>query len=311
VGRNPFGANRMGWAMNGFETAFTSGMRRNLHSLLFLALLYPAVSLAGGPEFGLAAQRYQQTDYRGALSILLPVNPKDAAVDALIGKAYFMDGQYKNSTSYLQKAVVEDPLNSTYFDWLGKANGRRAEQASFLTALPLANKTREAFEKAVALDASNVEALSDLFEYYLQAPGVVGGGVDKAQALAERIGRVNQAEYHYALARLAAKRKDYRNAEVEYRNAMQLAPGDIGRVIDLASFLSKQSRYDESERYFDMAAQMAPDAPKLMFARAEAYIRSGRNTAGAKALLSRYGEARITPDDPSRGDAARLIQALR
>ena len=216
----------------------------------------------------LAEEQYEQTNYAAALNILLPLSIKNAAVHALIGKAYYMNGQYKNSTLYLEKAVYGDPLNSSYYDWLGKAYGRRAEQSSFLTALPYANKTRNSFEKAVALDPANSEALGDLFEYYLQAPGIVGGGIEKAEDVAARIGRLNEAEHHYALARLAEKRKDARRAEQEYRAAMQMAPGDIGRVIDLASFLSQQKRYEDSEAQFALAGQMTPNSPKLMFARA-------------------------------------------
>ena len=53
---------------------------------------------------------------------------------------------------------------------------------------------------------------------------------------------------------------------------MQLAPGDIGRVIDLAVFLAQQGHYEESDALFARAAQIEPDSPKLMFARAAAYI---------------------------------------
>ena len=116
-----------------------------------------------------------------------------------------MDGQYKSSTTYLEKAVAEDSLNSSYYDWLGKAYGRRAEQSCLLTALAYARKTRESFEKAVVLDAGNLEALGDLFEYYLEAPGIAGGGMDKAEDVAARIRRQNEVEGHYVLARIAEK----------------------------------------------------------------------------------------------------------
>ena len=208
---------------------------------LVVVLSIAAVARAASTDLEQAEEAYQRTDYKAALGTLLSVSPKNAAVYALIGKAYYMDGQYKNSTGWLEKAVAEDPRNSRYYDWLGRAYGRRAEESSFLTALPYANKTRDSFEKAVALDPVNLEALDDLFEYYLQAPGIVGGGVDKAEGVAARIGRLSEAESHYTLARLAQKRKCLRVAEREFLGAMQLAPGDIGRVIDLAVFLASRA----------------------------------------------------------------------
>jgi tetratricopeptide (TPR) repeat protein len=271
------------------------------------ALFLTAAAYGGSAGLGEAEEQYQRADYRAAVSTLLSLPSKNAAGNALIGKAYYMDGEFRKAADFLEKAVREDPRNSEYHDWLGKAYGRRAEEASFLTALSYARKTRDSFETAAALDPQNLEALGDLFEYYLEAPGIVGGGVDKAERVAVSIGRVDQAEYHYARARLAEKRKDMRAAEGELRAAMRLAPGELGRVIDVASFLSRQGRYDESEELFRRAAQMAPDSPKLVYARAAAYIDSGRNLEQAKALLRRYAELPVTPDDPSRSETARLL----
>jgi tetratricopeptide (TPR) repeat protein len=270
-----------------------------------------ALGHAAANDFERAEEHYQRTEYGAAINLLLSLPTKTAAVYALMGKAFFMDGRYKNSVTYLEKAMTEDPQNSGYQDWLGKAYGRRAEESSFLTALSYANKTRTAFERAVALDPANLEALSDLFEYYLQAPGIVGGGVEKAEGIAERIRRLDEAEYHYARARLAEKRKDTRMAEKELQQAMQLAPGQVGRVIDLAGFLSNQGRYAESDELFRLARQIEPDSPKVVFALASTYIQSGRNLEEAKALLDRYARSRITPDDPPRADAARLMKTLR
>jgi tetratricopeptide (TPR) repeat protein len=277
-----------------------------------LAAALAIAGIAGTPaDLERAQTAYQHTDYKAALGALLPVTPKSGAVYALTGKAYYMDGQYRNSISCLEKAVAEDPLNSSYYDWLGKAYGRRAEQSSFLTALPYANKTRAAFEKAAALDPSNMEALGDLFEYYLQAPGIVGGGVDKAEAVSARIGALNEAEFHFTRARLAEKRKQVALAEEELRKAMQLAPSEIGRVIDVAGFLAGHGRYEESDELFHRAAQLEPDSPKLLFARASAYIQSGRNLEEARMLLRQYSESQITPDDPPRSEVARLLKATR
>jgi uncharacterized protein HemY len=46
-------------------------------------------------------------------------------MNALIGKSYYMNRDYKKSTAYLERAVAEEPSNSSFYDWLGKAFGRR------------------------------------------------------------------------------------------------------------------------------------------------------------------------------------------
>jgi tetratricopeptide (TPR) repeat protein len=268
--------------------------------------------LAGGnTELQRAEEQYQRTDYTAVLKTLLAYSPKTGAVDALIGKSYYMDGQFKNSTAYFEAAVAEDPLNSTYFDWLGRAYGRRAEQASFLTALPLAAKTRESFERAVALDSANLEALGDLFEYYLQAPGMVGGGIDKAGRIARRISELSEPEAHYVRARMAERRNRLAEAESEYRMARELAPDQVGRLLDLATFLSNQGRVRESDDFFEMADQAAPESPKVMFARASAYVHERRNLPAAERLIQQSAELPHTPDDPTRLELARLVRKVR
>ena len=161
------------------------------------------------------------------------------------------------------------------------------------------------------LDPSNLEALSDVFEYYLQAPGMVGGGLEKAENIARRIGDLNEAEYHWARARLAEKRKDFETAEREFRAAFAAAPNEVGRALDLAAFLSSRGRYGESEALFRDAEEKHPNSPKVLYARAAAYIQSKRKLDQAEALLERYIELQTTPDDPPRREAAALLKSAR
>ena len=77
-------------------------------------------------------------------------------------------------------------LKSTTTGWEGY--GRRAETANPLSAPMLASKARKAFEKSVELDERNLEAINDLFSYYMEAPGFLGGGLDKGGGLAARSG---------------------------------------------------------------------------------------------------------------------------
>lgn len=277
-----------------------------------MLLVLASVAAGAGTDFERAEGFYQRTDYAAVIKTLL-TSSKDnsAASNALIGKSYFMQGQYRSSSTYLEEAVAEDPANAEYHDWLGKAYGRRAENSSFVTALPLASKTRECFEKAVALSPADLEALGDLFEFYLEAPGVVGGGIAKAEAIAARIGQLSAAESHYVRARLAEKRKDIRETEIEYRQAMEAAPHDVGRIIDLATFISKQHRYQESDRLFELAGQIEPASPKVIFARAADYVHTKRNLSEARSLLQQYAALPHTPSDPQPFEVAQLAEKLR
>src|SRR5579871_2873860 len=160
-----------------------------------------------------ARRLYQFTDYESSLKVLVTIAAKDGPVWALMGRDHYMLGDYKKATESLEKAVAADPTNSEYELWLGRAFGRRAETASPLFAAPHANKARQHFERSVQLDSRNLEALSDLFEYYLQAPGFMGGGLDKASGIANRMAAINPVEGQWAQARLAEKKRDFGGAQ--------------------------------------------------------------------------------------------------
>src|SRR5204862_6310413 len=140
---------------------------------------------------------------------------------------------------------------------------------------------------AVELNAKNKDAVEDLFEYYLQAPGFLGGGVDKAAKLAGHIAELDPAEGLWAQYKIAERRKDYTKAEDQLRRAVAAAPTKVGRLLELAKFLSKRGRVDESEQTFRAAEKIAPENPRLLYHRAETYVHAGRNLNTARELLRR------------------------
>jgi Flp pilus assembly protein TadD len=218
-----------------------------------------------------------------------------------------MQGDYKQAGDAFEKAIALAPRNSELHRLLGSVYGRRAETGSMLTAPGNAKKARQYFEQAVELDPNNREAAANLFEYYLEAPGFLGGGLDKAENLAKRIATLDLPAGHHALAQLDRKQKRYDLAEQQLRSAVALAPRQIGRLIDLAKFLADRGRLKESDEEFAEAARIAPDSPELLFARAETYIQQKRNLKDARLLLERYLASPLTPDDPPREEARTLL----
>lgn len=251
---------------------------------------------------------YERTNYRGSLQLLAQDPAPDAATYSLMGKDYFMLTDYKKASELFEKASGLDPGNSEYMLWLGRAYGRRAETANWLTAGAHASKARQCFERAVALDPHNNEAMNDLFDYYLNAPGFLGGGADKAEAMARRIAEDRPAEYHYAEAQIADRRKEYSLAEAHLRRAMEMAPHDVGRVIDLARYLARRGRLKESDAIYSQAEAVAPNSPRVAFERAKSYIENRRNLDAARKLLRQYLDAEVTPDDPSKQAAEELLK---
>jgi cytochrome c-type biogenesis protein CcmH/NrfG len=215
----------------------------------------------------------------------------------LIGRDRFMLGDYKKAAEAFERAFSMEPANSEYADWLGRSFGRRAETASPFFGPRYASQAREYFEKAVALDPGSEAAQRDLFDYYLEAPGFLGGGYDKAEAIARKIAERNPGQGLFDQARLADRRREFDTVDEQLR-----------RVVDMAQRLARQGRIGASEAAFDRADQIAPDSPQVVLARARLYVEQKRNLDRARDLLNQYLRNNLTPGDPSRAEAEKLLK---
>jgi cytochrome c-type biogenesis protein CcmH/NrfG len=252
-------------------------------------------------------QLYQRTEYEAALRALRSEGSQDTWGLLLAGQIYYQLGKYKEALERLEKASQLEPGSAEIFLWLGRSLGRRAETSNPFSAPGFAVRCREALERAVVLDAKNLDALSALASYYLEAPGFLGGGLEKAENVVEQIATLDVAQGWYVEAQIAERRKAFARAETLLRRAAQMAPSQLDRLIDLAKFLARRGELEQSEQALARAAEVAPQSPKLLFARAELYIQQARNLEEARLLLRRYLQMPLTPEDPPRREAERLL----
>ena len=109
------------------------------------------------------------------------------------GLGLYESGNFEAARAAFARAVEASPETSEYHHWLGKAHGRIAEQVNFLSAIGHARRARDEFERAVALDGDNRDALASLAQYYEEAPGFLGGSDEKARDLRRRIEQLDAA----------------------------------------------------------------------------------------------------------------------
>src|SRR5947199_9147307 len=195
-------------------------------ALLGIAIFAASAAIAGADETAPALLASGHVDEAiVALHGQISSSPHDAVAHNLLCRAYFALGQWDRGISACEKAVALAPENGQYHLWLGRIYGEKADKASFLTAAGLAGRVRIEFETAVKLNPNSVDARSDLAEFYLEAPGIVGGGRDKAEQQAQSLSSLDPARAHWVSARLAEKKKDFATAEKEHRAAMEASHG--------------------------------------------------------------------------------------
>ncbi len=223
-----------------------------------------------------------------ALRGQINASPGDATAHNLLCRAYFSLGEWDRGISACEKAVSLAPQNSQYHLWLGRTYGEKADKSGFMTAAGLARRVRNEFETAVRLSPTSVDARSDLAEFYLEAPGIVGGGRDKAEQQAKSLLQLDPARAHWVNARIAEKKEDFKSAEHEYRLAIDGSHGSASAWLNLGLFYRHRGRFDEMERALAHVRSAPLDRPDSLVDAAEVLIHSQRNLPEAVALLRAY-----------------------
>lgn len=226
-----------------------------------------------------------------AVQVLVP-KVGQAAADAesynLLCRSYFMLDEWDRGIAACERARELDPQKAAYSLWLGRIYGEKADHAGFISAAGLAKKVRESFERAVELDPKSWEARTDLAEFYLEAPGLVGGGKDKAHRQADAIMPLNPAMAHWVEARIAEKSGDAVTAEREYRAEIAASHSGTRAWLDLAAFHRRAHHFDEMDEALRTLEASPVDRPESLMDAGSLLLRADRDFPMAVRLLQRY-----------------------
>jgi tetratricopeptide (TPR) repeat protein len=249
-----------------------------LFSLLAAILLCcAAVSqcAAESPKEMLAAGRVDDTI--SELKRQLSAAPANAELSNLLCRAYYSLEEWEQAETSCRKAVSLDPDNSNFHLWLGRVYGEKADRTNFVAAASLAGKVHAEFEHAVQLNPKNLEARLDLSEFYIEAPGFMGGGDDKAREEAQALSTLSPGREHWVYARIAEKKKNSTVAEREYLQYIDASNNDSEAWLNYALFLRRQSRLDDMEQAVAKLERARISRVDSLFEAANTLYRANRN----------------------------------
>jgi Tfp pilus assembly protein PilF len=191
-----------------------------------------------------------------ALSFALPV-----AAQSLLeqGRAALNSGDSEKAADLLEKAVAQTPNSSEAHLLLGQAYGNQAQKASIFGKASLAKKTQNEFEKAVQLDGNNFQARYGLVQFYLLAPGIMGGSDDKAIEQANEMKRRDPLWGHRAWAFIHNQRKQPDLAKKEYVDYVKEQPASPKSHYWLAAYYLSQKSYKEATAEFETSLKHDPN----------------------------------------------------
>jgi tetratricopeptide (TPR) repeat protein len=225
-------------------------------------------------------------------------NPDDPELNYLMSEINDAFGDLNHARALAEKAVALKSTDARYHRQLADVDGETAETASLFEKGAWAKKFKAEAEQAAQLDPRNLDARFDLLEYDLQAPRLMGGGRDKASAMAEEIARINPAKGYLAQARIAEDEKNTGAEESWYLKALAAEPDDYDVLTGIAGLYERppQPKLDQARKYAEQAIKAHPGRVEAYSLLAAAYATEGRWDELDAALA---GAAKSAPDDLS------------
>jgi tetratricopeptide (TPR) repeat protein len=236
-------------------------------------------------------QAYEVSDYGKAAQLLQKAaakNPQNGEIQLLLAKTYYETQQHDAAIASAEKAVALEPQNSVFHEWLGRTYGEKAEHAGMFSGMSLAKKTRKEFDTAVRLDERNFSARQALIEFDCSAPGIVGGGEDKARPHIAKLAEMDVAEGHYAAGNCRRQKKDFAEADAEFTKALDSHPKSINLIYDIGDYAVKHTQPERLIAVANEGEQVAPSDPRGKYYRAVALVMTKERAGEAERLLREY-----------------------
>jgi tetratricopeptide (TPR) repeat protein len=275
-----------------------------------IILLLIATTSQGQTAVERAKQLYDQKKVDEAVVLLEGVKeeqPGYATAQYYLGRIAFDKKEFDDAAEFFEEATeAKDGQLSDYYTWLGDTYGSIAGNANVIRQGFLAPKMKNAWERAIALDAKNLNARFSLIQFYTQAPSFMGGGMDKAKEMARQIMAINPAQGHRSLGNLYVREKDLVAAEKEY---LEMAKLDPTLLPALGNFYVNQKLYDKSFAFYDDALKKNPQDMLAVYQLGKTSALSGQRLDEGEQHLLKYLSYTPKQNEPSHAGAnMRLAQ---
>ncbi len=275
-----------------------SGLPVTVRSLLAACLATAAATLACAqiPAATLAEANaeMQAGEADKAMALLSPLPKTGAGADEaqnLLCRVQITLQQWNQAARECQLAITLNGKVSDYHMWLARALGQEASHANFFSAYGDAKHSLSEMQTAIQLDPQNGPALSDLGDYYAQAPAIAGGGTSKAQQIAAQLDKVDPARAAQLRGDIAVDQKDYATAEQQYRQAATVSPEPADEWTVLANFYRQRQRWTDLDAAIQNCVAAAAKDKNSAFALydgAGVLIAAKRNPQLAEKMLEDY-----------------------
>ncbi len=233
------------------------------------------------------------------LALPLALQAPNAVDSFRAGRAAYDAGNFDLAVKSFERAIQIDDKTSDYHLWLARAIGTQAVRAGIFHQPGMARRAKSEFERALQLNPKNISARDGLLQFYLRAPGLIGGSVAKAREQADAIAHANPLRGHLARAALAAYAKDQVTVEREHHAAVLEFPDSSVAVFTYANWLATNARADEALVQLERFLARHPGEPSALVWLGRIATTSGKQLDRGEQALRQALTAPIVGVDPN------------
>ena len=218
-------------------------MIRRLASIFILtSSAIPASEPTLREQVGALFREQKWADAQVVLEKAVAAEPENAEAFFFLGVSFLNRNDAERALPVLEKAVALAPDNSNYVRHVGDACGMLAQKAGLFSQMGWAKKCIAAYDKAVDLDPKDVNARWSVMEYCRQAPGFLGGGMEKAYAQAAAIKHLDPARGRTAYTELYIAEKKFPEAFAVYDEVLKGSPDDFATLYQVGKLADTTGR---------------------------------------------------------------------
>ena len=267
--------------------------------LLYIATSRPAVVLVamilaqmlGAQTLAHAKQQFDARNYDAAKSeyaALAKSMPNDITPVLQLGKIALAQNETEEGIRQFERCVAIDEKSSECHEWLGNALGNAAQHASKFKLPFLARRTKKEFDRAVELDPNNVDARFGVLQYFMYAPGFLGGSAEKAREQATEIDKRSKLRGALAFGTLAEHDKNVKDAEAAYQRATAIAPDSVAGYNSLVNMYAREKRWTDAFAALDRLKAHMPSEGNVDLTIARVAYVSGEQLAKGEAAAKHW-----------------------
>ena len=257
----------------------------------------------------LTARQYDAA--RTRLHAQLARVPNDAAAMHCLGRLLLDHGDAGDAVEWLEKAVALHDKHAQYHMWVGLALRADGEHAGLMRAPGIVRRMKTAFEQALTLDPTLVEARYALVQFYAGAPALMGGSMTKAREQAAEMLKLNPMRGRIGNGVIAEREGDYAAAEREFLAATAIRPDSDVAYSAAGAFYRRRERWTDAMAMYETQLKvMSKDALPARVSNAH-YFLGMAHAKSSRSDRARAEYQKAIAANPDNQDARKALASLK